>query len=59
MFPNLKFTIKKRDITKPPTGTLSINKAKKLLLFSPKHSLKIGVKKYVKYLIDNNIYKQN
>ena len=57
MFPNLKFKIKQRDITKPSRGTLSINKAKKLLNFRPKYSLKIGIKKYVKYLIDNNIYR--
>ena len=57
IFPNLRFKIKPRDITKPSRGTLSINKAKKLLNFKPKHSLKIGVKRYVQYLIDNNIYK--
>ena len=58
IFPNLKFKIKTRDKSKPSRGTLSINKAKKLLNFNPKYSLKIGVKKYVKYLIDNNIYKK-
>jgi len=59
IFPNLNFKIKPRDKTKPSRGTLSINKAKKLLNFNPKYNLKIGVKKYVKYLIDNNIYKKN
>ena len=58
IFPNLKFKIKTRDKSKPSRGTLSINKAKKLLNFNPKYSLKTGVKKYVKYLIDNNIYKK-
>tara|TARA_B100000795_G_scaffold78959_1_gene56538 strand:+ start:47 stop:613 length:567 start_codon:yes stop_codon:yes gene_type:complete len=57
IFPNLRFKIKPRDITKPSRGTLSITKAKKLLNFNPKHNLKIGVKKYVQYLINNKIYK--
>ncbi len=56
-FPNLKFKIKPRDITKPSRGTLSINKARKLLNFNPKYNLKIGIKKYVQYLIQNKIYK--
>ncbi len=56
-FPNLKFIIKPRDKTKPSRGTLSIIKAKKLLKFNPKNNLRIGIKKYVKYLIDNKIYK--
>ena len=58
LFPDLKFKIKTRDKSKPSRGTLSINKAQKFLNFNPKYSLKIGVKKYVKYLIDNNIYKK-
>tara|TARA_Y100001970_G_C14169053_1_gene823044 strand:- start:1132 stop:1713 length:582 start_codon:yes stop_codon:yes gene_type:complete len=57
-FPDLKFKIKTRDKSKPSRGTLSINKAKKFLNFNPKNSLKIGVNKYVNYLIDNNIYKK-
>ena len=56
-FPNLQFIVKPRDKTKPSRGTLSIAKAKKLLNFDPKHNLKIGIKKYVQYLIDNKIYK--
>jgi len=56
-FPNLKFKIKPRDIAKPSRGTLSINKARKLLNFNPKYNLKIGIKKYVQYLIQNKIYK--
>ena len=56
-FPNLKFIIKPKDITKPSRGTLSINKARKLLNFNPKYNLKIGIKKYVQYLIQNKIYK--
>ena len=56
-FPNLKFKIKPRDITKPSRGTLSINKARKLLNYNPKYNLKNGIKKYVQYLIKNKIYK--
>ncbi len=57
IFPKLKFKINPRDKTKPSRGTLSINKAKKLLKYHPKFSLKVGIKKYVQYLIDNKIYK--
>tara|TARA_B100001093_G_C26713684_1_gene964639 strand:+ start:76 stop:1065 length:990 start_codon:yes stop_codon:yes gene_type:complete len=57
LFPNLKFKVKPRDKTKPSRGTLSISKAKKLLKFNPKTNLRIGIKKYVQYLIDNKIYK--
>ena len=55
-FPNLKFKIKPKDITKPSRGTLSINKARKLLNFNPKYNLRVGIKKYVEYLIQNKIY---
>ena len=55
-FPHLKFKIKPRDITKPSRGTLSINKARKLLNYNPKYNLKKGIKKYVTYLIKNKIY---
>ena len=56
IFPNLKFKIKPKDITKPSRGTLSINKARKLLNFNPKYNLRVGIKKYVEYLIQNKIY---
>jgi len=52
-FPNLEYTIKKRDITKPSRGTLSINKAKKLLGYKPKYSLKDGIEEYFKFLKNN------
>ena len=55
-FPNLKFKIKPKDITKPSRGTLSINKARKLLNFNPKYNLRVGIKKYVEYLIQSKIY---
>jgi len=49
-FPKLKYTIKKKDKTKPSRGTLSINKANKLLGYKPKYSLKDGIKEYIKFL---------
>ncbi len=48
--------IKKRDKTKPSRGTLSINKAKKLLGYKPKYSLRDGVKEYIKFLKKNYKY---
>lgn len=52
-FPNLKYTIKERDKTKPSRGTLSINKAKKLLGYRAKYSLKEGIDEYFKFLNKN------
>ena len=49
-FPELRYVIRKKDKTKPSRGTLSINKAKKLLNYKPKYSLKDGIKEYIKFL---------
>ena len=49
-FPELRYVIRKKDKTKPSRGTLSINKAKKMLGYKPKYSLKDGVKEYIKFL---------
>jgi nucleoside-diphosphate-sugar epimerase len=56
LFPNLNYKIKPRDKTKPSRGTLSINKAKKLLGFKPEYNLKKGIKKYFNFLIKNEIF---
>ncbi len=55
-FPELKFVIKERDKTKPSRGTLSIKKAKKLLGYKPKYSLKDGIDEYFKFLKKNFRY---
>jgi nucleoside-diphosphate-sugar epimerase len=49
-FKDLKYRIKKRDPFRPKRGTLSIQKAKKLLNYKPKYNLKKGIDKYIKFL---------
>ena len=49
-FPNIKYTIKKRDEFRPKRGTLSIAKASKLVGYKPKTSLEEGVCRYLKFL---------
>ena len=56
LFPNLNYKIKPRDKTKPSRGTLSINKAKRLLGFKPEYNLKKGIEKYFNFLIKNEIF---
>ena len=53
-FPKLKYVIKKKDKTKPSRGTLSIKKAKRLLGYKPRYSLKDGLKEYIKFLRKNS-----
>ena len=48
-FTSLKYRIKKRDSFRPKRGTLSINKAKKLLGYRPRYSLEKGIKKYIDF----------
>ena len=52
-FPNIKYVVKARDKTKPSRGTLSINKAKRLLGYKPKYSLKDGIDEYFNFLNKN------
>jgi len=49
-FDDLKFKIKKRDNFRPKRGTLSINKARKLLKYKPYYNLERGVKKYIEFI---------
>ena len=49
-YPNLNYEIKPKDKSKPSRGTLSINKAKKLLGYNPKINLEKGIKKYLDFL---------
>ncbi len=55
-FPKIKYIVKQRDKTKPSRGTLSINKAKKLLGYRPKFDLKKGLEAYSKFLLSNKIF---
>jgi|SRR3989344_175819 len=42
------------DTTRPERGTLSIEKARKLIGYSPTHDIEKGVAKYVAFLKENN-----
>lgn len=48
-FPNLEYEIVERDEFRPRRGTLSIDKAKRLLNYEPTHSLASGIKKQVEF----------
>ena len=56
-FKKLKYKIDKRDSFRPKRGTLSINKAKKLLNYKPVYNLERGIKKYLDFI--NSISKKN
>jgi len=49
-FPDLKYEIVPRDEFRPKRGTLSIDKASRLLGYKPKYSLQSGVDDYVKFI---------
>jgi len=49
-FPNLQYEITKRDDFRPKRGTLSIDKARKLIGYEPKYSLQDGVDEYVAFI---------
>lgn len=49
-FPNLNYEIVERDAFRPKRGTLSIQKARELLGFSPDYTLEMGIRKYVEFI---------
>jgi UDP-glucose 4-epimerase len=49
-FPDLDYEIVPRDAFRPKRGTLSIDKAEKLIGYSPKYSLQEGVDEYVEFI---------
>ena len=49
-FNTLKYKVMKRDNFRPKRGTLSINKAKKLLGYKPKFNLDKGMSKYIGFI---------
>jgi nucleoside-diphosphate-sugar epimerase len=53
-YKDLTFKFTKRDKFRPKRGTLSIDKAKKLLNFRPKFTLEKGVAKYLGYIKEIN-----
>ncbi len=46
-FPNAELRYEPADMARPERGALAINKANKLLGYSPKFSLELGIKKYI------------
>ena len=49
-FRKLKYKIEKRDSFRPKRGTLSINKARRLLNYKPIYNLEKGIKKYLNFI---------
>ena len=58
-FKKLKYKIEKRDSFRPKRGTLSTNKAKKLLNYTPTYNLEKGIKKYIDFIKFFNKNKNN
>lgn len=54
-FPTLTYEIVPRDHSRPKRGTLSIAKAKEKLGFEPSHTLRDGVAKYVRYVLEGQL----
>lgn len=50
-FPELQYEIVERDAFRPKRGTLSIDKARRLLGFSPEFDLQGGVDEYVEFIL--------
>tara|TARA_Y100001968_G_C19438312_1_gene761057 strand:+ start:366 stop:1337 length:972 start_codon:yes stop_codon:yes gene_type:complete len=48
-YPNLEYEVVPRDHFRPKRGTLSINKARKLLKYQPKYSLTEGIKECLEF----------
>ena len=51
----INYEIKGRDEFRPKRGTLGIKKAKKIIKYSPKYPLELGIKKYLKFFKENKI----
>jgi nucleoside-diphosphate-sugar epimerase len=52
-FPDLNYEIVPRDSFRPKRGTLSIEKARTLIGYNPKYSLKEGINEYVEFIRKN------
>ena len=46
---DVKYVVKSRDSFRPIRGTLSVNKAKKLLKYKPIYNIEKGIKEYLKF----------
>jgi len=55
IFPDLEYEVAKKDKFRPHRGTLSIEKARKLLGYEPEYDLRSGIREYVNYIKEKNI----
>src|SRR5262249_19015023 len=55
-FPNLRYDIVERDAFRPKRGTLSIDKARRLLGYVPQYSLREGIAEYVDFLRNDRLF---
>ena len=52
-FPSLEYNVVERDSFRPKRGTLSIEKAQKLIGYEPQYSLEKGISEYVEFIRNN------
>jgi nucleoside-diphosphate-sugar epimerase len=61
-FPDLQYRLTDRDDFRPKRGTLSVNKARRLIGYEPRYSLQDGIDEYVKFVKEHhtmfNVLKQ-
>ena len=53
-FPDIEVAYRPRDRLMPTRGTLSIDKARKLIGYEPRYSLQAGVDEYVSFVEKHN-----
>lgn len=53
-FPDLEYEIVERDASRPKRGTLSTEKARKLLGYEPDYDLRSGVREYVEFIVKHH-----
>jgi len=55
-FPDINYEITERDEFRPKRGTLSIEKAKKLIGYEPRYSLQDGIDEYIEFIKEHKIF---
>ena len=55
-FPKIRIKISNKDSFHPKRGTLDISHAKGILNYSPRFNLETGIKKYIDFLSNQNIF---
>jgi UDP-glucose 4-epimerase len=54
-FPDLDCEVRERDSSRPKRGTLSIEKANRMIGYSPRHTLRQGLEKYISFKKENRV----